>query len=109
MTIVRLLKPYLAANAPGELSVIASNFKCYQYYAFAKGCYWHDLDAKREPGAILAQSEYQKARVFIMSPDDQAKPDNAGWLQWLEANASEKTAELDRELKKVTGYRVFVR
>jgi hypothetical protein len=104
-----MVKPYVADVPPTTMTMFASNFKNYQYYTFAKGCYWHDLDRSKAPEAVLASPEYRDVRVFILDPEDQGDPKNAAWLSWLETHASEKSPELDRAIGRTTGYRVFVR
>lgn len=108
-TIVRIATPYLRTNAPGEVSFVASNFKNYQYRTFRSGCYWHELPAGVAPERLLGTPDFRRVRVFILDPEDQLKPANVRWLRWLESHAVEKTAELDRRLGVVSGFRLFVR
>jgi hypothetical protein len=105
--IAQRIAPYLRNNAPTDLSFFASNFKSYQYYTFAKGCYWHELDRTLSPDALLALPAYAHVKVFILSPEDQVQ--NPAWVHWLEGNAVDKTPEIDRDLGQLSGYRVFVR
>jgi len=107
--IASLLRPYLQANPPNALSMIASNFKSYQFYSFHKGCYWHELSLKDGPETVLAAPQFEQVRAFVLDPDDQHRAEMASWITWLESHASEKTSELDARLGKPTGFRVFVR
>jgi hypothetical protein len=106
--ITRLMLPYLQANSPKALSMIASNFKCYQLYSFHHGCYWHELPAD-PPGTVMANPAFQTVRAFILDPEDLAKPELTPWITWLDANATEKTRELDAQLRHPSGFRFFVR
>lgn len=108
-TIAGILKPCLAANAPGELSFIASNFKDYQYYTYHRGMYWHELPAGRTPAQIMAEPKYRHVVAFILGPKTLAKPAERSWVAWLEKHATDRTPELDRRLGTVSGYRVFTR
>ncbi len=105
----RLIEPAIAAVPKQEVAFIASNFKSYQFYTFAKGRYWHDVAPDLSPEALANDPTLGAVRAFILSPEDAAKPENARWLAWLEATAAEKTAELDARLGRVSGWRVFVR
>jgi len=107
--IARLIQPYVQNTSPTALSMIASNFKCFQFYSFRRGCYWHELDPAQGPDALLGSPEFSRVRAFILEPEDLEKPAVAPWLRWLENHAVEKTAELNRTLQSVSGYRVFVR
>lgn len=109
ITIARVVRPYLEAQAPDALVMFASNFKCYQYYTYRTGCYWHDLPPGESPEELLREPKYRDVRVFILDPDDQVATANAAWIPWLQANAEEKTADLDRALGRTSGYRIFVR
>jgi 4-amino-4-deoxy-L-arabinose transferase-like glycosyltransferase len=106
--IVEKLQPYLDKNPAGELSFVGSNFKCYQYYTFHRGCYWHELpDAS--PAAVMQQMPYRQVRAFILDPSDLKRPHVADWVTWLQQNAVEKTPELDHALGKHSGFRLWVR
>ena len=107
--IANLIEPYVKDNQPGALSFIASNFKCYQFYCFRRGCYWHELPAADGPDALLAQEQFNRVRAFVLDDDDLQKPENATWLRWLETHAQEKTGQLNAQLGSVSGYRVFIR
>jgi hypothetical protein len=106
--IVEKLQPYLDQSPLGELSFVGSNFKCYQYYSFHRGCYWHELpDAS--PAVVMQQMPYRQVRAFILDPSDLKRPHVADWVMWLQQNAVEKTPELDRALGKRSGFRIWVR
>jgi hypothetical protein len=107
--ITRIIRPYLQSNAPDTLSLIASNFKSYQFYSYRHGCYWHELPLQEGPESLLSQPRFSTVRAFIIDPDDLKKPESAPWLSWFETHASEKTAELDHELGYPSGFRVFIR
>jgi 4-amino-4-deoxy-L-arabinose transferase-like glycosyltransferase len=107
--IARVARPYIQANAPGALSMIASNFKAYQFQTFRRGCYWHELPLDAPADILLASEPFATVRVFILSPEDQRKPEIAPWLHWIEGHALEKTREVDEQLGAVSGFRLFVR
>ena len=107
--IAALIRPCVKSNASGDLSFIASNFKCYQFYSFHRGCYWHELPPGHGPDTLLATPEFQRVHAFIIDPDDQEKPSITPWLRWLEKNAQEKTADLNTHLGSPSGFRLFVR
>ncbi len=106
--IATLVQPYLKDNQPGALSVIASNFKCYQFYTFRRGCYWHEIALQQGPDALLGTPQFSQVRAFIVDAEDQQKPEMAPWLRWLEKNADEKTSELNTRLGSLSGFRLFV-
>lgn len=107
--IARLVQPYVQDNRPETLSIVASNFKGYQVYLYQRGCYWHELALDAAPEALLGSAPFATVRAFVLSPYDLQRPEIRPWLQWLEANTVDKTAELDKQLRAVTGFRVFVR
>jgi hypothetical protein len=107
-TIARLIEPYVQNNAPNTLSVIASNFKSYQFYTFRRGCYWEELPLKDGPEVVLARPEFQNVRAFIIDPADQQGQALTPWLDWLQTRATEKTAELNHRLGPISGFRLFV-
>lgn len=106
--IAQVLQRYVGTNSPGQQSFIGSNFKCYQYYLFHRGCYWHELPDE-PPAAVMDRTDYQTTRAFILDPRDLARPHVNEWVKWLADNATEKTAELDRKLGHTSGFRVWVR
>jgi hypothetical protein len=107
--IARLAQPYMESNSPDTLSMIASNFKCYQYYTFKRGRYWDEVPLKQGPEAVLSGAEFSHVRAFILDHEDQQKPEIAPWLRWLEANAVEKTGELNSQLGSNSEFRLIVR
>ncbi len=107
--ISRLIAPQLAANAPRELSFIASNYKSYQYSTFRSGCYWHELDFQQTPETVLSVPGFNRVWAFILDKDDLQKPEIVPWLAWLQSHATEKTGELNAQLGTISGLRVFVR
>lgn len=107
--IARAAQPYIEPNAPAALSMVASNFKGYQLYTFRRGVYWHELNLEQAPATLLESAPFQTVRAFIVSPADQARPEMAPWLRWLESHTTEKTVEIDRQLRQASGFRVFVR
>jgi 4-amino-4-deoxy-L-arabinose transferase-like glycosyltransferase len=107
--ITRLVMPYLQDNSPNTVSMIASNFKCYQLYSYRRGTYWHDLPLEEGPEIVLGKRGFANVGAFILDPDDLQKATIAPWLRWLETHAAEKTGELDRRLGHASGFRVFVR
>ncbi len=109
VTIARIVAPYLETEPANALGMFASNFKCYQYYTYHHGCYWHDLPVGAVPEEVLQDPKYRDVRVFILDPDDQAALANAAWMTWLKAQTEEKTAELDAALGRKSGYCIFVR
>jgi hypothetical protein len=108
-TISRLIQPYVEGNSPKVLSLIGTEYKAYQFYAFRRGCYWDELPRGELPGTLLATSKFSHVRAFVLEPEDLAKPNIAPWLTWLQNHTTEKTAELNAELGVVSGLRVFVR
>jgi hypothetical protein len=107
--ITRITRPYWEANSPDALSLIASNFKSYQFYTYHRGCYWHELPLQQNPESLMSQPGFTTVRAFILDPEDQQKPEIAPWLVWLQAHAVEKTAELDAQFGHASGFRVFIR
>ena len=107
--IADLVRPLVQGNSPNTLSIIASNFKCYQYYCYHRGCYWEELPLQDGPEAVLAKPGFASVQAFILDSDDQQKPEIAPWLAWLQSHAREKTGELDAKLGRVSGFRVFVK
>lgn len=106
--IVRLVRPYVTQTDPGVPVMFASNFKGYQYPTFRTGRYFKDMDPAIAPEAWLAEPRYRAVRVFIMDPEDQARPTNARWIEWLSSHRRELTAELDAKLGQRSGFRVWV-
>jgi hypothetical protein len=107
--IASLTEPWVSKNPPGMLSMIAPNFKSYQFYSFHKGRYWHEMPLKENPQVVLSQPAFKNVRVFILDALDQEEPEMGPWLRWLESSALEKTSELNNKLGITSGYRVFVR
>jgi hypothetical protein len=107
--ITSLILPALQSDSPRTVSMIASNFKCYQLYSFHRGTYWHDLPLQEGPEAVLRRPEFENVHAFILDADDRRVPEIGPWLRWLEVNAVEKTSELDAKLGRGSGFRLFVR
>jgi 4-amino-4-deoxy-L-arabinose transferase-like glycosyltransferase len=109
--IAGIIRPYVQGHAPTTMSMIASNFKSYQFHTFRRGCYWEDVPMENAPEAALSTPRLAQVRAFIIDAEDLGKFPTAlaPWLRWLEANTVEKTAELDRQLGSPSGFRVFVR
>ena len=107
--IARLTQPYVAGNSPQTLSLIASNYKCFQLYLYRRGCYWHEVPLAQGPATIMAAPGFEHVRAFILDPDDLKQPEVARWLPWLQTHAHEKTGELNAQLGCASGWRVFVR
>lgn len=105
--ITQLIEPHV--NSPNTLSLIASNYKSYQLYAFRRGCYWDELPLTQSPESVLAAPQYGGVRAFILNPDDQQQAALAPWLAWLQTHTTEKTSELDARLGSISGFRLFVR
>ena len=105
----RLTQPYVESNAPNALSLVASNYKCYQLYLYRRGCYWHELPLAQEPQVTMAAPGFERVRAFILDPDDLNQAQASGWLPWLQTHTHEKTGELNAQLGCVSGWRVFVR
>jgi hypothetical protein len=103
------MRPYLQENAPNALSLIASNFKSYQFYSFHHGCYWHELPLEQGPATVLAGPGFSGVRAFILDADDLQKPEIAPWLAWLKTHATEKTGDLDAKIGRASGFRLFLR
>jgi hypothetical protein len=57
----------------------------------------------------MKKPRFITVRAFILDPEDRATRELAPWLVWLQRNATEKTSELDSELGRASGFRVFVR
>jgi len=108
-TISQIIQPFLQGNPPDAMSLIASNFKSYQFYSYHQGCYWHELPAQEGPETVMAEPRFATVRAFILDSDDLQKPAVAPWLGWLATHATEKTAELDAKLGRATGVRLFLR
>jgi hypothetical protein len=97
----QLIEPYVRSNPPNSLSLIASNFKSYQFYTFRRGRYWQEVPLNDGPDAVLSRPAFSNVRAFILDPEDQKAPEIAAWVGWLETHA--------RELRSVSGFRIFVR
>jgi hypothetical protein len=107
--ITRLIQPYIDGNSPKTLSLVATEYKSYQFYTFRRGCYWDELPLNQSPATLIATPKFSRVRAFVLEPDDLAKPAITPWLDWLQSHTTEKTAELNAELGAVSGLRVFVR
>ena len=107
--IAQVVQPYVAGNPPQSLSLIASNFKCFQLYLFRRGCYWHELGPAQGPEAMMASPRFAHVRAFILAPEELQQPAMARWLAWLQTHTQEKTQQLTAALGCASGWRVFVR
>jgi len=107
--IAQIIQPYVQETSPETLSLIASNFKSYQFYSFRRGCYWHELPLQENPSIVLERERYRNARAFILDPEEQKSAELEPWLAWLKTHAIEKTGELDTQLGKVSGFLLFVK
>jgi 4-amino-4-deoxy-L-arabinose transferase-like glycosyltransferase len=107
--IARSVMPYLRDNPPAALSFVASNFKCYQFHTFRRGCYWRELPLHATPETLLGSAPFATVRVFILDVLDQRKPELAPWVQWLEAHTTEKTRNFGAKGESSPTVRVFVR
>jgi hypothetical protein len=108
-TVTRMITPYIENNSPKALSLVATEYKAYQFYAFRRGCYWDELPLRQPPERVFASPELNHARAFVVEPEDLVKPEMKPWITWLETHTVEKTAELDATLGVRTGARLFVR
>lgn len=108
-TIARMIRPYIEGNSTAALSLVATEFKSYQFYTFRRGCYWDELPLHQSPATVFASPELSHARAFAIEPEDLVKPEMAPWIAWLEKHATEKTAELNTALGKDAGLRLFIR
>jgi hypothetical protein len=57
-TISRMIRPYIEGNSTEALSLVATEFKSYQFYTFRRGCYWDELlcTRLRPPSSALPNS-----------------------------------------------------
>ncbi len=108
-TISRMIRPYIEGNSTEALSLVATEFKSYQFYTFRRGCYWDELPLHQAPATVFGSPELSHTRAFVIEPEDLVKPAMAPWIAWLEKHTSEKTAELNTALGKDAGLRLFVR
>ena len=108
-TISRMIRPYIEGNPTEALSLVATEFKSYQFYTFRRGCYWDELPLHQPPAAVFGSPELSQARAFAIEPEDLVKPEMAPWIAWLETHTTEKTAELNAALGKDAGLRLFIR
>jgi hypothetical protein len=108
-TIARMIRPYIEGNSTHALSLVATEFKSYQFYTFRRGCYWDELPLHQSPATVFASPELRHTRAFAIEPEDLVKPQMAPWIEWLEKHTTEKTAELNSALGKDAGLRLFVR
>jgi hypothetical protein len=108
-TISRMIRPYIEGNSTEALSLVATEFKSYQFYTFRRGCYWDELPVHQPPATVFTSPELSHARAFVIEPEDLVKPEMAPWIAWLEKHTSEKTAELNTALGKDAGLRLFIR
>ena len=107
--ITRLIQPYIEGNSTKSLSLVATEYKAYQFYAFRRGCYWDELPIYQSPATVFGSAELSHARAFVIEPEDLVKPEMKPWIAWLEANTTEKTSDLNAQLGAVSHLRVFVR
>jgi hypothetical protein len=108
-TVTRMIQPYIENNSPKVLSLVATEYKAYQFYAFRRGCYWDELPLAQPPERVFASPELSHARAFVIELEDLTKPEMKPWIAWLETHTVEKTADLDATLGVRTGARLFVR
>ena len=108
-TIARMIRPYIEGNSTEVLSLVATEFKSYQFYTFRRGCYWDELPLHQSPATVFGSPELSHARAFAIEPEDLVKPEMAPWIAWLEKHTTEKTAELNTALGKDAGLRLFIR
>ena len=108
-TIAQIIQPYVQDNSPQSLSLIASNFKSYQFYSFRRGCYWHELPLQENPEVAFEEERFRNVRAFILDTDEQNRSELKPWVGWLKTHAIEKTGELDNRLGKASGFLLFVR
>jgi hypothetical protein len=108
-TVTRMIQPYIENNPPKVLSLVATEYKAYQFYAFRRGCYWDELPLAEPPEHVFASPELSHARAFVIELEDLTKPEMKPWIAWLEKHAVDKTAELNATLGVRTGARLFVR
>jgi len=108
-TISRMIRPYIEGNSTEALSLVATEFKSYQFYTFRRGCYWDELPLHQAPATVFGSPDLSHTRAFVIEPEDLVKPAMAPWIAWLEKHTSEKTAELNTALGKDAGLRLFVR
>ena len=108
-TIARMIRPYIEGNSAKALSLVATEFKSYQFYTFRRGCYWDELPLHQSPATVFASPELSHAHAFAIEPEDLVKPEMAAWIAWLEKHTTEKTAELNSALGKDAGLRLFIR
>jgi len=108
-TIAQIIQPYVEHNSPETLSLIASNFKSYQYYSFRRGCYWHELPIQEKPEVVFEKDGFRDVRAFILDADAQKETTLQPWITWLKIHTIEKTGELDERLGKNSGFLLFVR
>jgi 4-amino-4-deoxy-L-arabinose transferase-like glycosyltransferase len=107
--VTRLMQPYVQSYPTRTLSFVASNFKAYQFTTFRRGCYWEQLPQQQPPEVVLGMPKFKELRVFVIDARDLRKGHLTHWLRWLEANATEKTREMDEQLGGSSGWRLFVR
>ena len=108
-TVTRMIQPYIENNPPKVLSLVATEYKAYQFYAFRRGCYWDELPLGQSPERVFASPELSQTRAFVIELEDLTKPEMKPWIGWLERHTVEKTGELDAALGVRTGARLFVR
>jgi hypothetical protein len=108
-TITRMIRPYIEGNSTEALSLVATEFKSYQFYTFRRGCYWDELPLHQSPATVFGSPELSHTRAFVIEPEDLVKPEMVPWIAWLEKHATEKTAELNTALGKDAGLRLFIR
>ncbi len=108
-TISRMMRPSIEGNSTEALSLVATEFKSYQFYTFRRGCYWDELPLHQSPATVFASPQLSQTRAFVIEPEDLVKPEMAPWIAWLEKHTTEKTAELNTALGKDAGLRLFIR
>jgi len=108
-TITRMIQPYIENNSPQALSLVATEYKAYQFYAFRRGCYWDELPLAQSPETVFGSPALSHAHAFVIEPEDLVKPQMAPWIAWLQSHTVEKTAELNSKLGAESGLRLFVR